>query len=178
MINLSAYPLCAKRLEFQRANLAENGFNRYWAAVCVAFDLSDSQLTVFGGFNFDEVSDKNGGKLLSRLEAYLSERGKKAVANYAFASEGLKALLGSRGVKTSMLASEDDYWAAAEIMFPGSIKRERGLSSLYIQINAIPKKLRKKLCGENIRKLPDEWLSAHLDTPSTPLSQIDGLERA
>lgn len=163
MLNVSAYPRCAKRLEFQRANLAEVGFTKYWAAVCVAFDLSDSQLTEFGGFDFDDRSDKNGGKLLSRLEKFLNERGKRTVANYAFASEGLKALLGARGVKTSMLKSEDDFWTAAEIMFPGCIKREGGFGSLYVQINTIPKKQRKRLCDANIRKLPAEWLSAQLD---------------
>ena|ERR1044072_5743685 len=166
MVSVSAYPLCAKRLGFQRANLSEPTMTKYWAAVCVAVDLMDSQLTEFGGFNFNDMSEKNGGKLLSRLEKFLGRRSKRTVANYGFASEGLKALLGSRGIKTSMLKSEDDYWTAAEILFPGRIKRDGGFSSLYVQIHSIPKKTRQALGRENLRKLPAAWLSPSARKPS------------
>lgn len=159
MINVSGYPLCAKRLQFQKANLSDEAMTKYWAAVCVAFDIPDVQLTQFGGFDFGDMSDKNGGALLSHLEKFLGERGKRAVANYGFASEGLKALIGARGIKTSRLKSEDDYWTAAETLFPGCIDRNGGFTSLYVQIHSIPKKKRSKLMAENLHRIPVEWLS-------------------
>jgi hypothetical protein len=165
VINVSAYPLCAKRLHFQNVNFTDDKFTKYWAAVNVAFDLPDTQLTHFGGFDFSDRSDKNGAKLLSRLEEFLIKRGQRLAGNNFAATEALKALLGSRGIKTSMLKSEDDYWTAAEILFSGRIKRNGGLTSLYTQIHAIPKKQRKALANENLRKLPADWLSsapAHL----------------
>lgn len=159
MISVSAYPLCAKRLAHQNANMSDAAMTKYWAAVCVAFDLSDSQLTAFGGLDFNDMSETNGSKLMSRLERFLQERGKRSVANYGFASDGLKAMLGARGIKTSCLQSENDFWTAAEILFPERIKRDGGLSSLYVQINSIPKKERKRLANENLRRIPAAWLS-------------------
>ncbi|QIG75045.1 hypothetical protein EVC14_047 [Rhizobium phage RHph_I3_18] len=177
MISLAAFPLCARRLGYQNVNLSDETFTEYWAAVNVAFDLPDTQLTDFGGFNFNDRSDKNGKKLLKRLEEFLNNRAQRYAANNFYASEGLKASLGARGVKTSMLKSEEDYWTAAETMFPGCIKRNGGLTSLYAQIHAIPKKKRQALGTENLRKLPVEWLSkasgrAKHD-PSTHLSSTN-----
>lgn len=156
---VSSYPLCAKRLAFQKANLSEPSMTKYWAAVAVASEIPDVRLTAFGGFDFNDMSEKNGGKLLSRLEMFLRQRSQNVAANSVFASEGLKAMLGSRGIKTSCLESEDDYWAAAGILFPERIKRDGGLSSLYVQINSIPKKERKRLAQENLRLIPPDWLS-------------------
>lgn len=158
MISLAAYPQCATRLRFQRANLNEESFTLYWAAACVAFDLSDTLLTEYGGFNFDDRSDANGKKLLARLESFLTERAQRTAANSVFASEGLKAYLGSRGVKVSMLKSENDFWLAAETLFPGKISRAGGFSSLYVQISSIPKKERQRLGHANLRNVPVEWL--------------------
>lgn len=159
MINVSAYPQCAKILHFQKANLAEAGFTKYWAAVCVVSDLSDSQLTEFGGFDFKDQSDSNGSKLLSRLEKFLTHRSQRYAANSFAASEGLKALLGARGVKTSMLKSEEDYWVAAETMFPGKISRTEGITALYNQIHGIPKKERKRLGTANLKNVRRDWVS-------------------
>jgi hypothetical protein len=159
VIKVSAYPLCAKRLHFQNVNFSDEKFTEYWAAVNVAYDLPDTQLTDFGGFDFTDRSDKNGRKLLKRLEEFLNNRSQRYAANNFAASEGLKASLGARGVKTSMLKSDDDYWTAAATMFPGCIKRNGGLTSLYAQIHVIPKKKRQALAKENLRKLPADWLS-------------------
>lgn len=162
-LNLTAYPQCAQRLHFQRANLNEAGFTNYWAAACVASGLSDTLLTDFGGFDFDDRSDANGKKLLSRLEQFFADGSQRAAGNSVFASEGLKAFLGSRGVKTSELKTEDDYWTAAEILFSGRIKRTGGFSSLYLQIQSIPKKERGALGRSNVHKLPVEWLGKLVD---------------
>jgi len=158
MLNMSSYPQCARILHFQQANLNDPAMNHYWAAACVASAQSDALLTDFGGFNFDDRSPANGKKLLARMEEFLTDRSQRSAANYAFASDGLKSLLGSRGIKTSELKSEDDYWAAAEILFPGHINRLGGFSSLYVQITAIPKKLRGELGRANLRHIPKEWL--------------------
>lgn len=166
MINVSAYPQCARILHFQKANLAEAGFTKYWAAVCVVSDLSDTQLTEFGGFDFKNRSDSNGAKLLSRLEQFLTRRTQRYAANSFAASEGLKALLGARGVKTSMLKSEEDFWLVAETLFPGKISRTEGITALYNQIHGIPKKERKRLGTANLKNVRRDWVStaaAHQD---------------
>lgn len=163
MLNLSAYPQCVRILHFQGANLNDPLMTHYWAAACVASAQSDALMTEFGGFNFDDRSPANGKRLLSRLEEFLVNRSQRSAANFAFASEGLKALLGSRGVKTSALKSEDDYWAASEILFPGHINRLGGFTSLYVQIQAIPKKQRGVLGRANLRLLPAEWLGKIAD---------------
>lgn len=181
MINVSAYPLCAKRLHFQNVNFTDEKFTKYWAAVNVAFDLPDTQLTEFGGFNFNDRSPANGAKLFKRLEEFLVRRGQRLAGNNFAAAVELKAMLGSRGIKTSMLKSEDDYWTAAEILFSGRIKRNGGLTSLYTQIHAIPKKQRKALANENLRKLPADWLSsapAHRAKLSPTNTTLDEQERA
>lgn len=162
MINVSAYPLCAKKLKFQRVNLNEPTMTKFWAAVCVADDCLDEQLTDFGGFDFDDRSPQNGARLLKRLEEFLVQRQQRYAKNSSRAKigdDGLVAILGANGVKTSMLKSEDDYWTAAETLFPGHIKRNGGFTSLYVQIHSPPKKLRKKLVAENLSKLPRDWVS-------------------
>lgn len=159
MISVSAYPQCARKLKFQKTELHEPTMTKYWAAVCVASDIPDVQLTQFGGFNFDDMSDANGSKLLSRLEKFLIERAQRRAGNSVLASDGLRALLGARGIKTTMLKSEDDYWTAAETMFPGKITRNGGLTSLYVQIHSIPKKERQRLGTANLRNIREDWLS-------------------
>jgi hypothetical protein len=163
MLNVAAYPHCARILHYQQANLADPAMTYYWAAACVASAQSDTLMTEFGGFNFDDRSPENGKKQLVRMEAFLRDKGHQSARNHTLASEGLKALLGSRGIKTSELKSEDDYWTAAETLFPGHIKRIAGLSSLYTQITAIPKKLRGELGRANLGRIPEEWLGKIVD---------------
>lgn len=157
MINVSAYPLCAGRLHFQKANLSDPLMTKYWAAVCVAYDLSDVQLTDFGGFNFSDRSDANGKKLLKRLEEFLKDKAQRAAANSAYSHNGLRAMFGAYGVKTSKLESENDYWTVAEILFPGAAERNGGLTALYTQISKLPKKARGREARANLAKLQAEW---------------------
>lgn len=159
MINVSPYPQCAKKLQFQNCNLNDDKFTPFWAAVNVAFDVPDAQLTRFGGFDFSDRSERNGRKLLKRLEEFFSQRAQRYAGNSFAATEGLKSSLGARGIKTSMLKSEDDYWTAAETLFPGRIKRAEGITALYNQIHSIPKKERRRLAVENIGKVRKDWLS-------------------
>lgn len=160
MINVSAYPQCAKRLHFQNCNLNDDKFTPFWAAVNVASDIPDASLSKFGGFDFSDRSERNGRKLLSRLEEFFSHRAQRYAANSFAATEGLKSSLGARGIMTSMLASEDDYWTAAETLFPGRIKRAEGITALYNQIHSIPKKERQRLATANFGSIRKEWRSA------------------
>lgn len=160
MINVSAYPLCAKKLKYQRVNLDEPTMTKFWAAVCVADDCVDEQLTDFGGFDFDDRSPANGARLLKRLEEFLVQRQQRYAKNSFRADQGLVAVLGANGVKTSMLKGENDYWTAAETLFPGHIKRNGGFTSLYVQIHSIPKKQRPKIAKANRDKLRADWRAA------------------
>lgn len=159
MINVSIYPQCARRLHHQQVNLNEEKFTEYWAAVNVSSELSDAQMTEFGGFDFADRSIENGKRLLKRLEDFFVWRSQKYAKNSVLASDTLKALLGSRGIKTSALKSENDYWQAAETLFPGRIARNGGFTSLAVQIHSIPKKERKRLGAANLRNMPSEWIS-------------------
>lgn len=159
-VNVSAYPQCANRLKFQYASLTDPLMTPYWAAVCVAFDISDKALAEHGGFNFNDISDANGRKLLAELEKFLIKRQQSRASASVLASNELRAMLGGRGIKTSMLTSEDDYWTAAETLFPGRIRRMGGTFALYQQILRIPKKERKRLADANLRRINPEWLSS------------------
>lgn len=159
MLNVSAYPLCATRLRFQQANLNDPALTHYWAAVCVATDIRDAELAEHGGFNFNSQTEENGRKLLSELEKLLVSRSQRRAANSAFSHDGLRSMLGARGVKTLMLTGEDDYWTAAETLFPGCITRNGGMTQLYVQINSIPKRRRQALGSSNLKNLPADWIS-------------------
>lgn len=159
-LNVSAYPLCKAKLAYQYANLNDPLMTHYWAAVCVADEISDAALAKHGGFNFDDRSPENGRKLLSELEKFLVKRQQNKASSSVLASEQLKAMLGARGIKTSMMESENDYWTAAETLFPGQIKRNGGTFKLYQQILRIPKKERKRLADANLHKIKPEWLSS------------------
>lgn len=158
-VNLASFPQCARRLQFQRANLSEEGMNAYWAAVCLADEFTNEELSQHGGVNFNDRSEKNGRTLLAIFEQLLLARQQRRAANYAFSHDGLRSMFGARGVKTSKLSSEDDCWTVAETLFPGHIKRDGGLTSLYSQILKISKKERKRLATANLRNLPTDWLS-------------------
>ncbi|QIB36851.1 hypothetical protein G3A56_01595 [Rhizobium oryzihabitans] len=158
-LNVSAYPLCAARLKFQRADLSDKLMTHYWAAVCVAFDIRDAELAEAGGFNFESRTEENGKRLLSGLENLLMKRQQRVAANSAYASLELRASLGARGIKTSKLKTEDDYWLVAETLFAGRITRDGGLTRLYAQICNITKKERARLTAENLKKIDPDWLS-------------------
>lgn len=158
-LNVSAYPLCATKLHFQRTDLNDPLMTHYWAAVCVAFDIRDAELAEVGGFNFESKTTENGKKLLSGLEKLLMQRQQRVAANSTFASLELKASLGARGIKTSMLKTEDDYWRVAETLFPGRITRDGGITKLYWQICRISKKDRARLTAENLKNVDPDFVS-------------------
>lgn len=173
-LNLSAYPLCAKSLHFQRVRLDEAGFTLYWAAACVSAEFSDEAMAKFGGFNFDDHSDENGEHLLARLELMLVDRarrsGKTAAKLQARAQkqdsdkltfDRVTAFLGTYGLKPSMFVTHEDYWNAAAKLWPGKIVKPQALTmnGLLSQIVAIPKKERSALARANVVKFSREVLS-------------------
>lgn len=157
MMSFATLPLCAARLGWNFTKFEEPAMNEYWAAVIVADFCHDEALAEYGGFNFEDRSVENGKRLLSRLEQCI--RAKKHKVQKFVPPEDLKALLGSRGVKTSELKTADDFWNAAETLFHGFIHRVSDINAIAWQIRKIDKKKRKALADANLRKLPVEWLS-------------------
>lgn len=177
MINISAYPRCAKSLHFQRVNMNETGFTLYWAAACVSAEFSDDALDKEGGFNFDDRSDENGARLLAKLEQMLVERSQRTKSTRSKFDNKAKtadkdtfnrvtAFLGTYGVKPSLLVTHEDYWNAAAKLWPGKVVKPQALTmdGLLSQIVAIPKKERSAMARANITKLPLKIVSLNHPT--------------
>lgn len=163
-INVSAFPFCAKRLEWNYTDLRDPAMTKYWAAVIVAEPLEDAELAKFGGFDFSDMSDDNGNKLLGRLEQFLRQRtGKKAISDQggmSVAEASVRAFLGANGVKVSELAGLEDYWTAATTLWPGLIETKPRIKDIYtlrFQLDRIPRKQRPKVARSNLSKLPANW---------------------
>jgi len=178
-LNLSAYPLCAKSLHFQRVRLDEAGFTLYWAAACVSNEFSDEAMEKYGGFDFDDRSDENGDRMLARLELMLVERERRSARKHAKRNatseakaaeketfERVTAFLGTYGLKPSLFVTHEDYWNAAAKLWPGKIVKPAALTmdGLLSQIVAIPKKERSALARANIAKVPQKILSENHPT--------------
>jgi hypothetical protein len=166
MINVSAYPFCAKRLAFQYANLSDPAFTSYWAAVSIAEDFSDEKLAEYGGFNFDNRSEANGYFLLGRLEKFIRstvssvKAAKSDKGGMSEAEVSVRAFLGANGVKVSKLNGVMDYWTAAMTLWPVHItptQKNQDVHTLRFQINKIPKKARGRLARKNAEGLPVTW---------------------
>lgn len=158
MIDASSHPRCIKRLDINFTNKTDPLMNDYWAAVIVADFCDDEALEAFGGFNFDDRSKENGRRLLDRLEVCIAQRRHR---NFRIEiPDGLVAMLGARGIRTSVLSTEQGYWSVAMALFPGHLIRKPGLSSLHNQILRIPKKERKRLADANLRHVKAEFLSS------------------
>lgn len=169
VIDVSAYPLCAKALHFQRVNLGEAGFTKYWAAACVAAEFSDKALTD-AGLDFDDRSDANGEALLGKLEQLLAKRSGRMAEIKGTLSKAkddkasrdrIRAFLGSQGVKTGYIANDGEYWTIAATLWPGHIEKPStpSLAALLSQIDVIGRKLRSKLAKDNFSKLPNHLKS-------------------
>lgn len=157
-LDVSAYPRCAKRLEINRTQMKDPLMNEYWAAVIVADFCHDEALQEFGGFNFDDRSPENGRQLLARLEDCFARKKHKVFKLEV--PNALMAMLGARGIKTSMLKTDADWWEAAETLFPNLRTSKRGLPALHDAIVSIPKKERKRLADANLHRVRPEWLSS------------------
>ena len=167
MIDVSPYPMCAARLNFYRANIAEQGFTYYWAAVALVADISDKALKRFGGFDFSDKSDENGKRLLARLDQFirksLPKKAKSGKGRMIPAEASVRAILGANGIKVSKLGGITDYWIAAQSLWPDHVEvrpKVADITALNLQLQSIPKKVRGRSAKANIRFARDEWRAA------------------
>lgn len=167
MIDVSPYPMCAARLKFFRANLAEQGFTYYWAAVAIVADISDKALKRFGGFDFADKSDDNGKRLLARLDQFikngLPKKAKSDKGGMSAAEASVRAMLGANGIKVSKLAGVDDYWAVARVLWPGHVDERPKVADVYtlnFQLQKIPKKARGRSAKVKLHLVRAEWRAA------------------
>jgi tripartite-type tricarboxylate transporter receptor subunit TctC len=68
----------------------------------------------------------------------------------------LKAFLGSRGVKTSMLNGSTDYIEASKILWGEALGGVKSANQLLLAIARMTKNQRK-LAGQNLARLPENW---------------------
>lgn len=163
-VNVSSYPFCAARLNWNFTRLDDPLMKPYWAAVIVADWCDDEEMEKFGGFDFNDRSDENGQKLLARLEQFLrAGNGKKTLSasgDMSAAEASVRSYLGANGVKVSKLDGLDDYWTAALTLWPDHVERKpkvRDIYTLRFQLDRIPKKKRPKIARSNLLRLPTEW---------------------
>jgi len=185
LLDISAYPNCAKRLHFQRVNLDEKGFGAFWAAACVAEDFADEALTEYGGFNFDDRSEENGYRQLDRLEEFMRYRRQLAKENEnspayerrynpvrSVERERIKSIIGScAGIKSGKIASDDELWAVAAALWPDHIVKPAvpKLSDLVSQIDAMSKDERR--VPREIRRLLPSHLRSGWTAPKGRTTQ-------
>jgi hypothetical protein len=154
---LPEFPRCLAYLKKMRCRFEDSNWNNWWAAVLLSDNWSDEQLGR-AGVSFETMQ---GSELLAIMEGLLRRGVKREVVkgedNPLSLPLSLVAFLGSRGVITSRLQSEEDYWTAAKILWP-QIKRKPkdGMNELEAKIKAIPKPQRGQ-ANLNLYKMKKEW---------------------
>ncbi len=71
----------------------------------------------------------------------------------------LNALLGTYGVKTSLLLSNQDYFTCADALWPGKISAGNTLEDIRKCIKAMSLPERRSLAKKNISRVPSCFLS-------------------
>lgn len=89
----------------------------------------------------------------------------------------LNALLGTYGVKTSRLMSNQDYFVCADALWPGITIRATTLAELQAAIKRMSMRERRGLAKANIHRIPNLFLS-HADKHERALSRALEKERA
>jgi len=129
----------------------------YYAAVILADAFEDAN---FEAANVD-YSNTPGSRLLIAIERMfysrrVSRQLEKPAQGLSVSQQAqLMAFLGSRGVKTSMLANDDEIWQAAMILWP-TLRREDKLEGLVWQIRSFSK-AKRKIANANVKNLPEKW---------------------
>ncbi|MCD1645284.1 hypothetical protein [Aurantimonas coralicida] len=126
------------------------GMTPLWCAVSVADAAFKDEELAGAGISFTgRERQEDGTELLGRLEALFHTR--PAKKGKPDASDSLQAFLGSRGVKTSLLLTEDHFWTVAMAMWP-AIERGQGstLTDLTNKLRGMTKKQRKSARREAI----------------------------
>jgi hypothetical protein len=159
--NPERFPRCTAYLKGMGCRFTDSAWNNYWAAVLLADTFNDKELLAVGV----DYNLLNGSELLRRLESLFSGPrsrvacyGSKAKREMDSRAPELVAYLGSRGVKTSALKSDDDFVKAARILWPFMDKAIR-YDQLLGQIMSMSKKTRRT-ANANLGKLPPDWRGA------------------
>lgn len=157
MMHLAAFPRCAAYLKGMQVRLDDASMTNYFGAVILSEKWTDAQLVEAGGVDF---STRDGDALLSRFEALLRAPAvtvrQVVAANTERDRAQLQAYLGSRGVKTSALKSDDDYLKAVHVLWP-FIDCRISVDRLHLQLASMSKKVRAQ-ANSNLKKLPPEWV--------------------
>tara|TARA_R100000365_G_C2748614_1_gene80773 strand:- start:15754 stop:16236 length:483 start_codon:yes stop_codon:yes gene_type:complete len=144
----ASFPRSAAYLRGMGVTAGDYGMTPLWCAVMVADAAFKDEELAGAGISFTgRERQEDGTELLGRLEALFSTRKPTAIYAPKAAREdmdSLRAFLGSRGVKTSHLETDDHYWRVAKAMWP-AIRRGQGatLSDLTNQLRGMTKNQRK-----------------------------------
>ncbi|MFD1199548.1 hypothetical protein ACFQ3K_14675 [Brucella gallinifaecis] len=154
-MSIHQFPRCAAYLKGMRVNLNDPEMTDYWFAVILGDRMPKEELER-DGINFNR-HERDGIKLLQGIERILVEGRNKSKV---WASEALKAFIGSRGVKASKLKTIEDFWKVAAILWPQHIKGKIGsLDQLEAHIRSLSKKQRQA-ARENLKRVPAEFRTA------------------
>jgi hypothetical protein len=160
MMAISEFPRCSAYLKAMHFKLNDPSMTDYGWAVALSENWTDAFLVKDGRVNFDTM---DGASILTEFERLLRDGGgrQKSRGISHEDMERLKAFLGSRGIKTSMLKGMDDYWSVAEILWPHKVspKQDADLSSLLSTLSGMTKKQRQT-ARDNLHKVPAQFRGA------------------
>lgn len=156
MMAIAEYPRCAGYLKAMRFKLDDPTMTDYGWAVALSETWSEEFLIADGRVNFDTM---DGPSILVEFERLLRDGDPKRKSGLSRDGvERLKAFLGSRGIKVSALNGADDYWHAASILWPHSIKAgSKGTLSNLLNTIAGMSKAKRQAARDNLHKVPSNW---------------------
>lgn len=151
-MTIQAYPRCAAYLKASNYILSDpTMMDKHWA-IGISQAFTDEELVKAGTINFETMS---GDALMTEFERLMG--GRQPRRNVG-ASESLKAFIGARGVKVSVLHGDEDFWTVARILWPQAVTASDGgpLSLLHHKIKSLTKRQRQE-ARANLRKVPSKW---------------------
>ena len=159
-MSIHSFPRCAAYLKCAKYQLNDPEMTDYGWAVALSHTWSDEELIADGRVNFDMMS---GTAILTEFERLFRDgwKQKKAeVSTFAMPAadmDKLRAFLGSRGIKTSLL-TKDAYWEVASILWPHHVTNDpsKPLDDLLFILSKMSKKQRQS-ANENRKKVPPQW---------------------
>jgi hypothetical protein len=125
----------------------------YWAACVIAESLSEQALKDVGY----DYRDWKAEATFPKLEKAL---GMIPVKNRDFVTPELRGYFGGRGIKTEKIASPDEYWALAKILWPAHISDQGNLTlqDLEFQICRMSK-AQRKTAGSRIKDINKKYFT-------------------
>lgn len=154
------FPRCAAYLKGARYKLNDPDMDDYGWAVALSHTWTDEFLVEDGRVNFDTMS---GTAILTEFERLFRDGWKQKSSDAPTFSmpaadmDKLRAFLGSRGIKTSLL-TKDAYWEVASILWPDHVENDpsKPLDDLLSIISNLSKKQRQA-AHRNLSKVPARW---------------------